>query len=53
MKSKLNPNSPDSISLRTTVPESIVETLNLKKGDTLDWSIENREGQMLAIVKKA
>ena len=53
MKSKLNPNSPKSTSLRTTVPEAVIETLNLKRGDAIDWAIESRDSQMVAVVKKA
>ena len=33
--------TPKSNSLRTTVPAYIVNQLNLKKGDKLNWGIEN------------
>ena len=53
MKSTLNPNSPKSKSLRTTVPMAVIETLDLKNGDELDWSLKPDGSIMVAVVKKA
>jgi bifunctional DNA-binding transcriptional regulator/antitoxin component of YhaV-PrlF toxin-antitoxin module len=53
MKSKVNVNTPGGTSLRTTIPESVVETLEIQKGDTLDWTVKPEEGKMIAVVKKA
>jgi len=40
-ESALQPATPKSNSLRTTVPVSIVNQFDLKKGDKLNWAIEN------------
>lgn len=39
-------------SLRTTIPEGIVEYLNLKAGDSLEWSMELIGNLRVAIIKK-
>jgi hypothetical protein len=40
-ESILNPATSKSNSLRTTVPAYIVNQFDLKKGDKLNWGIEN------------
>jgi hypothetical protein len=40
-ESILNPATSKSSSLRTTVPAYIVNNFDLKKGDKLNWCIEN------------
>ena len=40
-ESVLQPATSKSNSLRTTVPVSIVNQFDLKKGDKLNWAIEN------------
>ncbi len=40
-ESVLHPATSKSNSLRTTVPAYIVNQFNLKKGDKLNWGIEN------------
>ncbi|MCX6701272.1 MAG: AbrB/MazE/SpoVT family DNA-binding domain-containing protein [Methanomicrobiales archaeon] len=40
-ESVLQPATSKSNSLRTTVPVSIVNQFNLKKGDKLNWGIED------------
>jgi bifunctional DNA-binding transcriptional regulator/antitoxin component of YhaV-PrlF toxin-antitoxin module len=40
LKSKVSVAKTGTSSLRTTIPEGIVEYLNLKPGDTLEWSME-------------
>ena len=40
-KSVLHPATSKSNSLRTTVPAYIVNQFDLKKGDKLNWGIEN------------
>jgi bifunctional DNA-binding transcriptional regulator/antitoxin component of YhaV-PrlF toxin-antitoxin module len=37
--------------LRTTVPASIVKQFNLNDGDKLDWSIDIKDGKMVALVR--
>jgi len=53
MKSKVNLNTPNGKSLRTTIPESVVETLEIMKGDTLDWTVKPENDKMVVVVKKA
>jgi antitoxin component of MazEF toxin-antitoxin module len=38
-------------SLRTTVPRSIVQQLNLTSGDSLDWQLEVRNGELVVAVR--
>lgn len=38
-------------SLRTTVPRSIVQQLNLTSGDSLDWQLEVRDGELIIVVR--
>ncbi|MBS7649866.1 MAG: AbrB family transcriptional regulator [Candidatus Bathyarchaeia archaeon] len=40
LKSKVSKAKIGTSSLRTTISEGIVEYLNLKSGDKLDWSME-------------
>ncbi len=53
LKSKVGLAKTGTSSLRTTIPEGIVEYLNLKPGDILDWSMEiiGNTGRV-ALVKK-
>ena len=51
-KSKLANARPGSPSLRTTVPQGIVDQFNLKVGDELDWEISFIEGKKILIVRK-
>ena len=51
MRTKVSFNT--SRSLRTTIPESVVETLEIQKGDTLNWIVKPEEGCMVAVVKHA
>lgn len=37
---KANPANETSNSLRTTVPKKVVEILELKKGDRVQWNVE-------------
>lgn len=41
-----------SVSLRITVPESIVKQWNLREGDELDWSWQARNNEMILEVRK-
>jgi len=34
-------------------PQGVVESLKLEQGDTLNWSIEVKEGKIVAVVEKA
>jgi antitoxin component of MazEF toxin-antitoxin module len=38
-------------SLRTTVPRSIVQQLNLTSGDSLDWQLEVSGGELVVVVR--
>jgi hypothetical protein len=44
---------PKSNSLRATIPEGIVEFLGLGLGDTLDWTMEFKNGERVVEVRKA
>jgi len=52
MKTKINLNAPGSPSLRTTIPIALAEILELKQGDSLKWSLEEREGKYVLIIEK-
>jgi len=52
MKTKINLNAPGSQSLRTTIPIALAEILELKKGDFIKWSLEQREGKYVLILEK-
>jgi bifunctional DNA-binding transcriptional regulator/antitoxin component of YhaV-PrlF toxin-antitoxin module len=43
---------PGSTSLRATIPEGIVAFLDLKTGDKLEWKMEVKGNERMAIVKK-
>lgn len=47
---KLTPAVSKKESLRTTVPRSIVKQFNLTREDSLDWTIEAREGKLIIVV---
>ena len=53
MESKVFQVRPNSMSLRGTIPQSVVESLKLTHGDTIKWSIEARESKIIAIIEKA
>ena len=53
METKLFPNRTGSLSLRATFPQGIVSALKLKEGDSVKWEIEARDGEIVAVVKKA
>jgi hypothetical protein len=53
LKSKTSIARPKSKSLRATIPEGIAEFLELKPGDTLEWSMENAGNERIATVKKS
>jgi len=40
-----------SVSLRTTVPMSIVKQFNLEAGDKLSWKFEVRDKEMIIVVR--
>ena len=39
-------------SLRATLPQGIVSYLNLKAGDKLEWTMNDRNGERFVIVSK-
>lgn len=52
LKSKLTIARIDSSSVRTTVPQGVVSALKLEVGKEIEWEIEVRDGELIAIVKK-
>jgi len=40
-------------SLRATIPEGMVAFLELTEGDKLEWRMDIRDGERIAIVRKA
>ncbi|MGH9876994.1 MAG: hypothetical protein ACRD5H_05095 [Nitrososphaerales archaeon] len=40
-------------SMKTTIPEGIVEYLELDGKDDLEWKMDMRDGYKIAVVKKA
>ena len=50
-KSSLTRASAKSESLRATVPKGIVNFLKLKPGEIIDWEMEIKDNQHVAIVK--
>jgi bifunctional DNA-binding transcriptional regulator/antitoxin component of YhaV-PrlF toxin-antitoxin module len=40
-----------SKSLRTTVPSGIVNQLNLKEGNKLEWEIRAENGRLVVVVR--
>lgn len=50
---KLNRANTKSPSLRTTVPESVVNELKVKEGDAIEWERIIYKGQIAIRVKKA
>ena len=53
LKSKTSIARPGSTSLRATVPEGIAVFLGLNEGDTLEWRMEDLNGERVATVRKA
>ena len=49
---KLAKANPQSTSIRTTVPNAVVQQLNLEVGDRLDWDIRSEDGKKYVIVSK-
>jgi antitoxin component of MazEF toxin-antitoxin module len=47
---KLTPAVSKKESLRTTVPRSIVQQFDLTSGDSLEWKLEVRNGELIIIV---
>ncbi len=43
--------SPQTESLRTTVPQAIVKQFELKEGDKLDWTLTVKNGELIIEVK--
>lgn len=52
-RTKLNRANNTSSSLRTTVPESVVNELKVKEGDAIEWERIVHEGKIAIRVKKA
>ncbi|MGD0645722.1 MAG: AbrB family transcriptional regulator [Candidatus Bathyarchaeia archaeon] len=52
LKSKTSIARPGSTSLRATIPEGICVFLGLKEGDTLEWKMDDINGERMATVRK-
>jgi hypothetical protein len=52
LKSKTSIARPKSKSLRATVPEGIADFLELKAGDTLEWTMDTEGNERTAKVRK-
>ena len=50
-KTTLTKASTKSESLRTTVPSGIVHQLDLREGDTLNWTLKAENGELIVIIK--
>ena len=48
---KLTPATSKKESLRTTVPRSIVQQFDLTSGDSLEWKLEVRDGELIIIIR--
>ena len=51
-RTKLNRANNNSPSLRTTVPEGVVNELKVKEGDSLEWERIIHEGRIAIRVRK-
>ena len=38
--------------VQSTIPTDVLTALGLKQGDWIDWRIEERDGEVVAIAKK-
>lgn len=52
MKTKINKANTSSESLRTTIPKTVRDTIGLKEGDTLKWSISIENNEFIIKIKK-
>ena len=53
MRTKVSFNTKASHSLKSTIPEGVAEALKINQGDSVDWSLESRDGKIVAVVTKA
>ena len=53
METKTSLNRPGSPSLKSTIPQGVAVALKIGPGDSLRWSIEARDGKIIAIIEKA
>ena len=53
LKSKTSIARPKSKSLRATIPEGIVEFLQLQPGDTVEWQMNTAQNERSVTVKKS
>lgn len=52
MKTKVHRNTSRSPSLRSTIPQGIVEFLDLKPGDTINWGFITVNNKHVIVVEK-
>lgn len=48
---KISKASTNSISLRTTIPQSVVTHFKMKMGDKLDWEIKAHKNNLIINIK--
>ena len=53
VRTKVSHNTSRSHSLKSTIPEGVVDALKIKHGDSVEWSLEAKDGKLIAIVVKA
>ncbi len=52
IKSRVSYSKKGYQSLKTIIPKGVAQLLDIENGDELEWDIENRNGEKVAIVKK-
>jgi bifunctional DNA-binding transcriptional regulator/antitoxin component of YhaV-PrlF toxin-antitoxin module len=52
MKTKVNKASSTHDQLRSTIPSSIAEKLEIKAGSEIDWDLDKVDGLWVAVIKK-
>ena len=53
VKTKLSRANTNGPSLRTTIPQAVVEAMGLSDGDEIDWLIKNANGSLIAMIRKS
>jgi antitoxin component of MazEF toxin-antitoxin module len=48
---KITEANPNSISLRATIPKEVVHFLNLEKGNSLEWKVHLKDGDIKVEIK--
>ena len=51
-QTKVTSAKPETISVRTTIPNFVAKTVGIRSGDTLDWSIDKKGKTWEITIKK-